>query len=119
VAKAGVMGTIQIAMTRHDLSAGVGKHEVAPMTILLSSLWQLDSKLSADWHQCQEWAQDGVLPRPVYVGEYARWRASDIDAWLSAGCPTTQPMTDDEDLEFLAALVAELRDYDERKGVAV
>ncbi|MCX7428773.1 MAG: hypothetical protein NTW96_24495 [Planctomycetia bacterium] len=110
---------MKVAMTDHGLPGGVGKHEVLPMTTLLYDIWQLADKLSADWHQDQEWVQYGVLPRPVYVGEYARWRASDVEAWANSSCPTTQPMDDDEDLVFLEALVAELRDYDERKGIAV
>ncbi|NLE38405.1 MAG: hypothetical protein GX621_10310 [Pirellulaceae bacterium] len=31
--------------------------------------------------------QAGKLPSPVRVGRGLRWRVSEIDAWLAAGCP--------------------------------
>lgn len=30
----------------------------------------------------------GKLPQPIRLGGSVRWRASDIDAWIAAGCPT-------------------------------
>jgi excisionase family DNA binding protein len=30
----------------------------------------------------------GRMPAPVRVGSLVRWRRSDIDAWLAAGCPS-------------------------------
>jgi excisionase family DNA binding protein len=29
----------------------------------------------------------GKLPEPVRIGGCVRWRRSDLDAWISAGCP--------------------------------
>jgi predicted DNA-binding transcriptional regulator AlpA len=29
----------------------------------------------------------GNLPRPVRIGRLVRWRRSDIEAWIEAGCP--------------------------------
>lgn len=29
----------------------------------------------------------GKLPQPIRVGGSIRWRASDIEAWVTAGCP--------------------------------
>lgn len=29
----------------------------------------------------------GTLPSPVKIGRAVRWRASDINAWMDAGCP--------------------------------
>lgn len=30
---------------------------------------------------------DGEMPAPITVGKSIRWRKSDIDRWLRAGCP--------------------------------
>lgn len=32
-------------------------------------------------------ADTGRMPPPVRIGVLVRWRRSDLDAWLSAGCP--------------------------------
>ncbi len=29
----------------------------------------------------------GRLPAPVRLGRSVRWRAAELDAWISAGCP--------------------------------
>lgn len=29
----------------------------------------------------------GRLPKPVRIGRLVRWRRSDIEAWIEAGCP--------------------------------
>jgi excisionase family DNA binding protein len=31
-------------------------------------------------------ADSGQMPRPVKLGALVRWRRSDLDAWLAAGC---------------------------------
>ena len=30
----------------------------------------------------------GKLPAPIRLGRCVRWRTSDIEAWLQAGCPS-------------------------------
>ena len=32
----------------------------------------------------------GDVPKPVRIGGLVRWRRSDIDAWIEAGCPKTE-----------------------------
>ncbi len=32
----------------------------------------------------------GQLPRPVRLGRCVRWRLSDINAWIAAGCPSQE-----------------------------
>lgn len=34
-------------------------------------------------------ADSGQMPRPVKLGALVRWRRSDLDEWLQAGCPRT------------------------------
>lgn len=33
------------------------------------------------------WRDLGRMPAPVKIGGCVRWRASDIEEWLAAGCP--------------------------------
>jgi excisionase family DNA binding protein len=35
-------------------------------------------------------ADHGQLPPPVKLGALVRWRRSDIDSWISNGCPSTR-----------------------------
>jgi excisionase family DNA binding protein len=35
-------------------------------------------------------SDSGKMPSPVRVGALVRWRRSDLDAWLAAGCPATR-----------------------------
>jgi excisionase family DNA binding protein len=35
-------------------------------------------------------ADAGRMPRPVRLGALVRWRRSDLDGWLAAGCPSTR-----------------------------
>lgn len=30
---------------------------------------------------------EGKMPPPVRIGRLIRWRRSDLDAWISSGCP--------------------------------
>lgn len=32
-------------------------------------------------------ADRGAMPAPVRLGHLVRWRAADIDSWISNGCP--------------------------------
>ncbi len=31
------------------------------------------------------------FPDPVYIGRCARWRRSDVEAWIANSCRTSQP----------------------------
>lgn len=35
----------------------------------------------------------GRMPKPLKIGRSIRWRASDIDAWIDAGCPSVEAMS--------------------------
>ncbi len=35
-------------------------------------------------------ADAGRMPRPVKLGSLVRWRRRELEAWISAGCPTDQ-----------------------------
>jgi len=35
-------------------------------------------------------ADAGLMPRPLKLVHLIRWRRSDLDAWIAAGCPRQQ-----------------------------
>jgi len=35
----------------------------------------------------------GRIPQPVKVGRLCRWRRSDIEEWIAAGCPACRPLS--------------------------
>ena len=43
------------------------------LSVSLRTLWRLRSA--------------GRLPPPIRIGGTVRWRVTDIDAWIAAGCP--------------------------------
>jgi hypothetical protein len=79
------------------------------------SVWQLAEVLDVNWHVAKDWTYDGVTPRPVLVGNYARWRASDLEQWANSSCPALPPMNLDEMAEFQGAIIDELLDLKRRK----
>jgi excisionase family DNA binding protein len=38
-------------------------------------------------------ADAGRMPPPVRIGALVRWRRTDLDSWLAAGCPATRRAT--------------------------
>lgn len=36
-------------------------------------------------------ADSGAMPRPIHIGRLVRWRKTEVDAWLNAGCPNCRP----------------------------
>ncbi len=44
---------------------------------------QLGAMLGISPRQCWKLAARGVIPKPVHVGSSARWRRSEIDAYIS------------------------------------
>jgi predicted DNA-binding transcriptional regulator AlpA len=62
----------------------------------LLHLYQLARLCQVDAETIRDWIDLGFVPRPVRVGPYLRWRSSDLDAWLTAGCPRGPVPTDEE-----------------------
>jgi len=82
---------------------------------MLLSTFSLGRKLDLDWHDVYDRAVDGDLPAPVYVGNRARWRTTDIESWLTAGCPTGSELSDDDYTRLQEVLLSELQEIDSRK----
>ncbi len=36
-------------------------------------------------------ADAGRMPRPIRLGTLVRWRRTELEAWIGAGCPSQQP----------------------------
>jgi predicted DNA-binding transcriptional regulator AlpA len=45
--------------------------------------------LSCSARHIRRLADRDAMPRPLKIGALTRWRRADIDAWITAGCPTT------------------------------
>jgi excisionase family DNA binding protein len=43
--------------------------------------------LDCSWRHVYRMADAGRMPRPIRLNSLVRWRKSDIDKWLSEGCP--------------------------------
>ena len=37
--------------------------------------------------QIARWRDRGSMPQPIKLGKSVRWRAQDIEDWLTSGCP--------------------------------
>ncbi|MBW3598151.1 MAG: helix-turn-helix domain-containing protein [Planctomycetes bacterium] len=54
---------------------------------LLISAPQLATLLSVSERTVWRLQAAGKLPRPVKIGGQKRWRRSEVDRWIAAGCP--------------------------------
>jgi excisionase family DNA binding protein len=57
----------------------------APQLLSVDDVAQL---LSCSPHHVYRMADVGRMPQPVKLGALVRWRRTDLDNWLAAGCPT-------------------------------
>lgn len=55
--------------------------------VLLLRDSDLAERLNVSRRQIWKLRANGLIPEPVHLGTSTRWRATDIDAWLLAGCP--------------------------------
>jgi excisionase family DNA binding protein len=46
--------------------------------------------LGCSWRTVYRMSDAGRMPRPVKLGALVRFRRSDLDQWLSDGCPATR-----------------------------
>ena len=44
--------------------------------------------LNCSPQHCRRLSDAGRMPRPLSIGSLCRWRRTDLDAWLAAGCPS-------------------------------
>ena len=70
--------------------------------------------LESDWQTARDWIEYGVMPKPLIVGGFLRWRQFDLDAWTKSGCPQSAELSEKECEPFWNALLAELKALDEQ-----
>ena len=59
------------------------------------------------------WLRQGLIPPPVFLGEFMRWSEPGLAEWLRAGCPKCErPRTI---VPFLRAQLAEVEHTDQKR----
>jgi predicted DNA-binding transcriptional regulator AlpA len=53
----------------------------------LVSIAYLSAMLDISRSKLFDMRASGQLPRAIKIGRLTRWRLSDIEAWINAGCP--------------------------------
>lgn len=73
-------------------------HSVSPIAaersapaVALLSVDDVAALLAVSTRTIRRMADGGQMPRPVKLGSLVRWRRSDVDEWLAAGCPSCRP----------------------------
>ena len=61
------------------------------------------------WSTVRDWFDWGVLPAPLLIGGFARWRRVDLESWLKAGCPQTSSPSEDFSDQVAQALLLEFQ----------
>ena len=70
------------------VNVGAGENVVRPLSeALLVTPDQLAGWLQVSKRSLWRLKSDGQLPPPIRLRKAVRWRVSDIEAWLVAGCP--------------------------------
>ena len=84
---------------------------------MLLNIFQVTEQvgLESDWQTTRDWIEFGILPMPIIVGGFLRWRQSDLDAWMQAGCPQSAALSEAACEPLWDALLAELKSLDEQK----
>ncbi len=62
--------------------------EIDSMTDRLLGTREVAEILGVCTRQVRRLLLDAAMPKPVYIGRLPRWRESEINAWLAAGCPS-------------------------------
>jgi len=101
------------AMMKANCHAGADNREDRTM---LTSIFQVAKRCGIDWQTARDWVQFGILPAPIIVGGFLRWRQADLDRWLEDGCQKSWELSDPDCEPFWDALLTELRQNSESKG---
>ena len=76
---------------------------------MLRDIWAVAESCSVGWQDIRDFAELGIMPAPLIVGGFARWRQSDLDTWLADGCPAGAEMSEGDADELADALLHELK----------
>lgn len=65
------------------------KHELKPKLVLLKAE-EVACMLAISTRTLWRLVSVHKFPAPIRVGSSTRWRATDVEAWVHAGCPTAE-----------------------------
>jgi hypothetical protein len=104
---------VTLKAERHHAAADVRKDG----RTMLFSIFEVTKNvgLGSDWQTTRDWIEFGVIPPPIIVGGFLRFRQSDLDAWLAAGCPQSAIVPEADCEPFWDALLAELKYLDQNE----
>lgn len=95
---------------------GTLRERDSSMSEFMITLPKLAAKLEVDEPTLLRFVRDGVVPQPVIIGGFARFRADELRSWAEAGCPQCEPcghrvlnrvrraMIDEGDIAFEASM---------------
>lgn len=72
------------AMDAIDLTDSPADHRPCPLLLTARQAATVCGKSLRTW---RTWDAAGWIPRPVRIGRSTLWRADELRAWVSAGCP--------------------------------
>lgn len=70
--------------------AGNEHHDDGRENSRLLTVADLSRRLRISIRQTRKLKAEGSLPNPIRLGRSIRWRASEIAAWIEAGCPSCE-----------------------------
>lgn len=70
------------------ISRQTARTETTPLRPALLTLKDIAAELQVSVRTVQRLVPLGKLPVPVRVGRQWRWRRTDIEKWIAAGCPS-------------------------------
>ncbi len=69
------------------MTTTLDKPAVTPEPAALLDVAAVAALLNCSPQHARRLADAGRMPRPLKLGALLRWRRSDLDGWLAAGCP--------------------------------
>lgn len=80
------MATMRSSPTTDEFRAGEVGDEADSMPLLLSAR-QAAKRCGRSLRTWRTWDAIGLIPKPVRIGRNTLWRAEELRAWITAGCP--------------------------------
>ena len=112
------VGTTERDLAKTGFTIETSCHAVADSktkdNAMMYSIFKVAQRCSTDWQTIRDWLEEGVMPSPIIVGGWLRWRQSDLDAWVLNGCPRSAALSEKECSPLWDALLAELKALDEQ-----
>lgn len=99
--------------SQYATAAGASEKE----RMMLKDIFQVSKELNIHWQECRDWLEFGYMPAPIIVGGRLRFSQVDLNNWVAAGYPQSAELSEEQCSPFWDALLDELQEADERKGI--